>query len=227
MTYKRTIVCLANSRKLNGRCVAGLDLQNGKVGEWIRPVGSADKGELYDERLYAGREEPRLLDIIEIEFLRPRSTAGHPEDHLVNARLQWVRQGSFERAQLSQAIEKVSGCLWFDGGSSWNGQNDKIPADVATELPTSLKLVQPDELTMRVQTEGADFGRGKKKVRGQFSIGGFDYVFSVTDSIVEAELLKMPDGTERNIKRPLLCLSVSEVFEKQNACYKLIAGVLE
>ena len=42
-TVKR-IVCLANSRKRGGRCVAGKELlADGRAGGWIRPVSAARK----------------------------------------------------------------------------------------------------------------------------------------------------------------------------------------
>jgi len=227
LAYKRTIVCLANSRKLQGRCVAGLELSETTLGSWIRPVSSSEKGELSAERFYPNWKEPELLDIIEIEFLRPRTAAGHCEDHFVNGARKWLLKGSFGRKHLKSAIEQVRGCLWFDGGSTSNGENDKIPLEAAAKLRSSLKLVQPNELTMWVQIEGASFGKARKKVRGRFSLAGVDYVFAVTDSFIEREFKDAPEGTERTIASPMLCLSVSEVFEKQNACYKLIAGVLE
>ena len=57
------IVCLANSTKHNGRCIAGVDVETGK---WIRPVYHNDPaaGINYEHRDIGG--EPRLLDIIEM-----------------------------------------------------------------------------------------------------------------------------------------------------------------
>jgi hypothetical protein len=49
----------------------------------------------------------------------------------------------------------------------------------------------------------------------------------VTDPVIEAEFKAKAEGTRRIMSNPLLCLSISEVFESQNACYKLIAGVIE
>ena len=49
----------------------------------------------------------------------------------------------------------------------------------------------------------------------------------VTDPVIEAEFKAKSEGTRRIVSDPLLCISVSEVFELQNACYKLIAGVIE
>jgi hypothetical protein len=34
----KRLVCLANSRKSGGRCIAGRELLTGNLGEWIRPV---------------------------------------------------------------------------------------------------------------------------------------------------------------------------------------------
>lgn len=63
-------------------------------------------------------------------------------------------------------------------------------------------------------------------IRGFFSLGRFDYAFSVTDGAIERDLQDARPGISRFLRSPLLCLSVSEVFECQNACYKLIAGVI-
>lgn len=73
MPYKKTIICLANSRKYQGRCVAGLEW-NGKQPEaWIRPVSGLEKGVLVYERFChnANGRDPRLLDFVDIDFLVP------------------------------------------------------------------------------------------------------------------------------------------------------------
>lgn len=227
MPYSRTIVCLANSRKYQGRCIAGLEVGDTGLGKWVRPVGSTGKGELNGERLYSDGNEPRLLDVMEIGFLREAPSGCHREDHLVDARRRWVRKETFNHWYLSLAVEDVKSCLWFDGGSSSNGKNDTIPAEAAAGLGTSLKLIQPNRLKISIQMEGASRGKPRRALRGTFSVGGLEYTLSVTDSFVEQELKDSPDGTTIRLTRPILCLSLSEVFEKTNCCYKLIAGVLK
>jgi hypothetical protein len=37
-TYTKTILCLANSRRRGGRCVAGKEFANNSAGPWILPV---------------------------------------------------------------------------------------------------------------------------------------------------------------------------------------------
>jgi hypothetical protein len=63
-------VCLANSYKLYGRCIAGilLDKKNNPVlahdsPKWIRPIGNTEHGEIPTNLV----SHVRLLDIIEIE----------------------------------------------------------------------------------------------------------------------------------------------------------------
>jgi hypothetical protein len=226
LTYRRTIVCLANSRKYAGRCIAGLELNGSEPGAWIRPVSGAPKGELQFQHLYTDGSEPQLLDVMEIEFLKPRPAFCHREDHLIEAKTCWTRLGSARAGDLVSAIEPAGGCLWFDGGSTKFGINDKIPADAAAQLTSSLKLVQPKGLFMKVQSEGGQYKQARSVIRGYFSLAGFDYALSVTDGDINREFQNARPGTSKYLRSPLLCLSVSEVFESQNACYKLIAGVI-
>ncbi len=184
-------------------------------------------GELYGERLYCDGKDPQLLETIEIGFLQPAPRGCHREDHRVNARQRWVRRGLVNRWSLYSALEEVKGCLWFDGGSSSNGKNDKIPAREIGGLTTSLKLIQPNRLLLKVQMEGTGRVKPRRAIRGSFTIAGFDYTLSVTDSFVEDELRGAAEGTTLMVTRPMLCISVGEVYEKTNFCYKLIAGVVK
>jgi len=47
--YSKTILCLANSRKQSGRCIAGREITDGKPGDWIRPVSGRDTEEISEE----------------------------------------------------------------------------------------------------------------------------------------------------------------------------------
>jgi hypothetical protein len=227
MPYIKTIVCLANSRKLTGRCVAGKEWDGQKFGAWCRPVSARDRGELTAERWYRRTwRDPQLLDLIEVGLLAPRPSGCQTENHLVDTSVRWRFAGRVTARQLLPALDQSAGPLWMNGDSTGSGHNDRVPAVLAEREQHSLVLVQPELLTITVGTEGADRGNPRRRVRGHFSLSGCDYILAITDPIVEKQILPNPDGFRSELQNPILCISLSEKFDAQNACYKLIAGVM-
>jgi len=217
------MVCLANSRKLGGRCVAGLAWDGNAYSVWIRPVSANGSGELYAERLYNDRSDPQLLDVIDLSLSASKPIGCHNEDIIVDASVTWQKREklAYHEALSMTSISSVP--LWIDGRSSSNGLNDVIAQSVAETLPNSLRLICPDRLIMRATAEY----QNKRKVRGEFSLGHSSYILSITDTKIESEFLRYEVGTERAVLKPLLCISIGEVFDSRKACYKLIAGVIE
>jgi len=226
-SYTKTIICLANSRKLVGRCVAGKEWDGLTPGAWCRPVSARDRGELTAERWYRGTwRDPQLLDLIEVGLLGPRPSGCQKENHLVDTTVRWRFAGRVTPRALVSGLDRPSGPLWMNGDSTACGHNDKVPAEAAEREQYSLVLVQPEHLTITVGTEGADRGNPRRRVRGHFSLAGCDYVLVITDPVVEKQIMSNPDGFSTGLQKPILCISLSEKFDTQNACYKLIAGVM-
>ena len=74
LTKNVQIVCLANSRKLSGRCVAGKLLDGS--GQWVRPVSAREHEEVsLDERRYDNGEDPLLRDVVNLCVLENRGHA--------------------------------------------------------------------------------------------------------------------------------------------------------
>ena len=69
MSYKKTIVCLANSKKMSGRCIAGKELDaRSRLGGWVRPVSNRETQEISeDERAYENGKDPKVLDIFKLK----------------------------------------------------------------------------------------------------------------------------------------------------------------
>lgn len=227
MSYIKNIICLANSRKLTGRCVAGREWNGVRPGPWCRPVSGRDRGELTAERWYARTwRDPRLLDLIQVGLAEPRPSGCQIENHLVDSTVRWRCMGRVTPQCLFPVLDRPEGPLWTNGDSTSCGVNDRIRADIAERQPNSLILVQPERLVVKVNTEAPNTDHTRRRVRGQFSLAGCDYLLSITDPIVEEPMLRHPDGFDSELHRPILCISLSEKFVSQNACYKLIAGVI-
>ena len=76
------IICLANSRKMQGRCIAGLRTDGAG---WIRPVRLFKEGSLF-QRDYTlnDRSEVRVLDVVRIGVSTPRPVFHQPENWVVD-----------------------------------------------------------------------------------------------------------------------------------------------
>ena len=90
----KRVVCLANSRKLNGRCVAGREWTDGRAGGWIRPVSNREYQEVSEyERQYEDGSDPCVLDIVDVPVLEPRPADHQTENWLLDPEYYWVKLG--------------------------------------------------------------------------------------------------------------------------------------
>lgn len=224
MKYAKTILCLANSRKTSGRCIAGKEIVDERSGSWVRPVSGRSSEEISEEeRRYEDGHDPRVLDVIRIPMISPQPKFYQSENHLIDDGYYWekIRQGTWDNALA--ALDEVKGSLWPNSSSSYNGSNDRVPEVVAKSLPGSLFLIRPDALRIHVNMEGAEFGQPKRKVRASFTFNNEHYKLSVTDPTIERQYLQGENGTYA-IDKAILCISLGELWE--GYAYKLIAAVI-
>jgi hypothetical protein len=222
--YTKTILCLANSKKTGGRCVAGKEIGKRGIGSWIRPVSRSTTHEIPTSQLrYADATNVSLLDIIEIDLLRPVPYLHQLENHLCSARA-WRKSGQGSWGQVQNAIDEIDGALWIDGYSTQNGRNDKVPEHRLQELSDSLRLVNVSRVELKVAYEPGFQGKGgARKVRVSFRHNKVGYTLALTDPQLEHEYLAKQDGTYR-IGPATLCISLSE--PKYGYGFKLIAAIL-
>lgn len=224
MAITKRIICLANSRKLHGRCVAGVELTADKVVGWIRPVSAREHQEVSEyERQYQDGSDPTLLDIIDVPLLEHRPTDYQQENWILDPQYYWEKVGVFERADLDKIAERA-GTLWRNGISTSHGRNDRIPVDQASEESNSLKLVYVDNLGLRVFAPGTAFGNSKRRVQARFSFDGSEYALWITDPHIEQEFLAKEDRVY-SYGSCFLTVSLGEPYD--NFCYKLVAAVLK
>ena len=170
-TVKR-IVCLANSRKLHGRCIAGREWRGGGAGPWIRPVSARDGQEVSEyERQYEDGSDPRVLDVVDVPVLEPRPQGYQTENWLLDPRRYWEKAGRLSPLDLAP-LRDPDGPLWIDGHHTWNGRNDKIPLEAAGSVTGSVADAQGLALpgaTVVLRTAGRVFVASAVTDRG----GGF------------------------------------------------------
>ena len=223
MTTIKRLVCLANSRKLSGRCIAGKELVDGRPAGWIRPVSAREHEEVSeDERQYGDGSDPRVLDIMNVAFLGPRPKGYQQENWLLEPGQCWARTGQATWGHLKRLADPVE-ALWINGYSTRNGLNDHVPLSLAGAISTSLRFIRVDLLKIAVCVPGEAFGDLKRKVQGHFSHDNTEYRLWVTDPTYERTYLAKPDGNYE-IGECYLTISLGEPFK--DACYKLIAAII-
>ena len=224
MSTVKRIVCLANSRKLNGRCIAGKELVEGRPAQWIRLVSSRNNQEVSEyERQYEDGTDPENLDIIDIPLLGAHPQGYQQENWLLDPGRYWSKVGRFQFDKLSELADRADG-LWIDGEHSFNGLNDRVPIHIAAGLTTSLKLIGVDALTLSVFSPGEAFGNSKRRVQAQFRFAEKVYHLWVTDPRYERRYLQQPDG-QHYIRHCCLTISLGESFSGYT--YKLVAAIIE
>ncbi|HVF14073.1 MAG TPA: hypothetical protein VM942_05695 [Acidimicrobiales bacterium] len=222
-TIKR-IVCLANSRKLSGRCLAGRELVDGRPAGWIRPVSNREHEEVSErEREYENGKDPQVLDVIDVPLLEPRPKTFQSENWLLDADYYWKKVGRLEPADLENHVDN-DGPLWLNANSTRAGLNDEIPIGHANGLTGSLTLVHVPALRIAVFSPGADFGNPKRRVQARFELGGDEYWLWITDPTYERRYLAQKDG-EFALGDCYLTVSLGEPYG--GYVYKLVAAIIE
>lgn len=222
--YFKTILCLANSRKLSGRCIAGREIAENALGPWIRPVSNREYQEVSEEeRRYEDGRDPKVLDVIGIPLIEPRPHLFQQENWLLDPKFYWHKSDNWSWPRI-QAFVEANGPLWLNQDSSYSGCNDRVSLEKAEQLGSSLRLIHLESLVLRVFCPGADFGDHKRKVQGRFKHEGVSYHLWVTDPDYEKRYLAEPDGSYE-LGECLLTISLGEPYK--GYAYKLIAAVIE
>lgn len=217
------IICMANSRKLGGRCIAGLKTDGGG---WVRPVSADQGGALLPHQCRVDDgTEARTLDVIRLDLSGPLPQSYQPENWLVSNKMPWRL---ISRPAPESLIQIICSNL-VSGPSLLGNTNDRVPAVSfsGTSAPSSLALVIPNNPRLRVTRDVTS----RKQVRAIFEISRTYYDLVVTDPVWERKLSNHPEGdyrlTAAGLKpddRVLFTVSLGEPFN--GYCYKLVAAII-
>ena len=195
----KTIICLANSRRYGGRCIAGKEVNpDGSYGEWVRPVTS-EASEQIEESI---GKNFNLLDIIKIPIKDKQNNEGHQKENwLVDDSREWQRVRIRDYDEAKKALDLEPPQWMVEGTDSSKGVNDQFKG----EAESSLCLIQVNNFTAE-KSEG---------YRAIFCFHSKKYDLRITDVKISDRYNKM-----NNV---LLCISLIGGGAVKT---KLIAGVI-
>ena len=214
-------VCLANSRKMGGRCVAGIGTNEGG---WIRPVADTQDGTLGAQQYVLDDQTPvAVLDVVTAEVIRREPKPHQPENWVVGAR-RWRRVRTLDAAQAQALLTQHI----VEGPELFGTLTDRVEFETARQRPltSSLAIIKPERIAWVIDTWGA-----KRKTRVRFTLARRTYDLGITDPLWEARLANLPVGGHRETADGFppeaarwFTVSLGEPFH--GFCYKLVAAVL-
>lgn len=217
------IICLANSYKHGGRCVAGVRT-DGKG--WVRPISDAPDGTLnYRDYRLSNGTDVKVLDLVSISLTEPKPAKHQPENWLFEKQ-PWKL---IARPAPSDVLKAVANVLSVDS-FLFKDTRDRIPFKEFNEKPaaSSLAIVHPSKLEFCITQSFA----GNKQLRAKFELAGRVFNLAVTDPVWKDRLSNKIHGTYGradvgidNDTQVFLTISLGEPLD--GFCYKLVAAVLQ
>lgn len=222
MPYQYRIICLANSRKLSGRCVAGKVTVGDQAGTWLRPIGTSATHEITErDREYQDGTTAQKLDVIDITFTNSAPAGFQRENHVIDDSIYWEKSGQMVVNDLAGIVDTPA-TLWENGNHSYSGLNDRVSVGHLSQPRQSLYLIQPQNVIFKVSAEGAQFGNPKRVVRAKFTFNGIHYALTVTDPETEQHYKAQQNG-EYAANVSYFTISLGEPYNGD--AYKLVAAV--
>jgi hypothetical protein len=216
---EKYFICLANSYKHGGRCIAGIEVvpqSDGSLGivrhddgrpRWIRPVSMSANGEIPNHLA----ESFKIFSLVKLTDVEPCPDNAHTEDvHCTRMEI-CPFELSPTKDFLNQLIDTQHQAVFYFRGKS-------IPTTIIDRLDYSLMLIHPDNACAY-----CDEGRENSKYRMKFTYNGSNYDFPITDPVFLEQFKKSPNSYA-DLDGVYLVLSLGIAFEGFH--YKLVATVL-
>ena len=209
------LICLANSWRPGGRCIAGIDRA---TGAWIRPV-PPDTDAIPEARCTTGETALSLLDVFDVDVAMPRETPPYQRENRVLQSGRWQVRERAHAASLEPYVD--------DSAPIFHNTMDRVVAVALDQMPPrdwkSLQLVRPRQL--RYERDGHDPHRWRARFRDS---AGTEYLLKLTDP----EATRRLEAGERISPRCLLTLSLTRPWAGPDpsmlkVCYKIVAAVID
>lgn len=208
-------VCLANSFKEGGKCVAGILLDNSreqgisKKPVWIRPVTHSHHGEI--PALEVGEIE--LLDIIEVELTEKEQSLPHQTENYYYVTGSMKLKGRLTPSDLNQYLDEEHQLIFGNRGKA-------VRKEDISKIGYSLSLIYTTDFHAYEKTYHDSI---YPQVRGKFTYHQLEHDFPITDPDFLWDRKRNPG--KYDAPRPAyLTLSLGTEFEAWY--YKLIVAVI-
>ena len=220
---RKLFICLANSKKYNQRCIAGIEVYLGedqkfhvikenKQPKWIRPITNEGRGEV-PTTLVANM---KLLDVYEVEVIRPSPKESQSENML-------FYKNSLKKVKTLTdiTIKKMNWLAVKEQDIIFWGKQKIIPKESIHLVTQSLCLIRAENVTF--YNKKYREWEVELKLRIKFSYSGIHYDLPVTDVdfLEQYAQNSIIDLTDKTV---YLTISISNEFE--GLYYKLAAGVI-
>lgn len=208
---ERYILLLANSWKLGGRCLAGVeieyddetwmfkfDVHNRPI--WIRPISRLEHGEIS----HSIADPLRVMEVLRLQGVVP-APAGYQSENVHAERMEGLGLDHFE-------IDDLGFISLSSPERTFGNRGNAIHVDHIHKVDHSLLMVEPNDFASYFRT----YEGGKCQLRGRYSLAGILYDQPITDPMFH-------HGAEKG-QHAYLTLSLG--LEKDSYHSKLIAAVV-
>ncbi len=212
-------VCLANSRKHGGRCVAGWRTDGKGFVRLVSPLADGTLSPI-DLRLDQ-RDEPQAFDLLRVGVVAPRPLPHQRENWVIDESPWRLVRRPAPRATLERMLPA------FERGPDILGDKAQaIAFDQCVRRPVAASLaIAKVERAVLLLNERL----GRKRLRLRFQLRGAAYELTVTDPVWEraAEHWECGDYAWWRLfprgRDPVVTLSLTEPFGDARECFKIVA----
>lgn len=211
----KKIICLANSKKFNERCVAGIEvddssgsykiISSGSNLNWLRPVSKSEHGEF--PTIIA--QNISLLDIIEFDLLAP-CPFGYQTENV------YFTENSVKKVTSIRLSNENLDKLTSDSDILFGNRGKAVHEDVIDSLDHSLVFIKVNSYNVFIKPEN-------NQLRMKFTYTLVEYDFPITDIKFEA-LFRNNETILDSVQNLYLTISLAVVHNNWHS--RLIAGVI-
>ncbi len=209
-------VCLANSFKEGGKCLAGVELdennnpviKNGRP-KWIRPICNTEHGEVPSHLC----RHLKILDIVEIEVTSIPNVVNYQSENILFNEDSIKVVGNYERNRLN--------ILCDNRNLIFGNKGKAVSKDVIGDLTYSLMLIKVN--SFEINERSYENTPDKTQIRMIFNYKEKKYDLPITDPVFLNKYENDPNSIPTDHET---FLSLSLAVEWSDWFYKLVAGVI-